>query len=451
MANSLSENSLSRRDFLRLSATTGLGLALNNNHASVRDWFLGTEAERFISLTPRQDIALNGFYMIPEDIAQHFSEEKIIFPLQLEPLIKKYREGLRLGLENTFPEYNIYADGYLQGAIEAHKRNQDVTMVLEMPTDDTVPPEEWKRYIDWLIPQIGAGKVVIGNEILHTELTKQGSDWSKYGQCFSIAYDAVKKYHPDAKIILTSPEYFGQAEVLRTQIEAIGEQNTLRESKGLDPITVDGIAIHFYDEAHLLPGYIKIQKDELSRHPGLETIPIYLTEYGVPEKEREKNRSFTDRHQTQYHIKLGAMAAAMINQGEITAAYPYTAFSPGEDMHSVFSIHNNITVPKPAYMAYELSRRFVHHGALFSMKDNIAEISGYTSDGKPSRICWNIGKDLGYLKFDGGTGYTFDRTLKKEGGNGIILETPDNFGRSGSAVIVMNPQDTYSKRQQKLF
>src|SRR3989338_5105360 len=104
---------------------------------------------------------------------------------------------------------DLYFD-YLRGVNDAGRRGQPTTMVLEMPVDHSVGQEEWKKSLEWLVPQTQGSHIVIGNEMWGTELvggrmngsrSNWGTHWDQYAQLFGMAHDVIRKLSPETREI----------------------------------------------------------------------------------------------------------------------------------------------------------------------------------------------------------------------------------------------------------
>ena len=259
--------------------------------------------EEVRQLAPRPDIGLNASYKIPgAEIARLYGAQ--IIPLHMKHLfLEGFNKGTKIVAGHS-PD--LYFD-YLRGVNDAGRRGQPTTMVLEMPVDHSVGQEEWQKYLEWLVPQIQASHIVIGNEMWGTELvggrmngsrSNWGTHWDQYARLFGMAHDVIRKLSPETRVILTAPHYFGDnGEIMANQLYAINQLNQERQKLGQALIGIDGAALHFYDIAHKMPAYVLGQRKVLNDY-GYD-VPVYITEHGVNENEGGST-GYDRRVQAQY-------------------------------------------------------------------------------------------------------------------------------------------------------
>ncbi|MFQ5452096.1 MAG: hypothetical protein ACE5DQ_00865, partial [Candidatus Paceibacterota bacterium] len=312
-----SQRPWTRREFLKTTVLAAFIPSLPPVSKSYEERY-GRNFEEFISAQdPHNRIQLNALYKIPESLIPRSSEAQNI-PLHMRPLMDCWRAG------STILDWigkDVYF-AYLAGVNEAVARGQEAVAVLEMPVDWNQDWKDWPQYLGWLVPQVSATDWVIGNEMWDKAVV-QGKpprgrptgwgNWRYYAQLFAQAYDEIKTVHPDTRIVLTAPHYYGQTEILQHQLDGLDTQNTLRASGGKPAIKLDAISLHYYDKAGNLPDYVGLHKQELKRR-GL-SIPIILTELGRARGERYSEAGRVFGNTPTELFKRVLMSCALLNEG----------------------------------------------------------------------------------------------------------------------------------------
>ena len=387
-------------------------------------------------LAPRPDIGLNASYKIPgAEIARLYGAQ--IIPLHMKHLfLEGFNKGTKIVAGHS-PD--LYFD-YLRGVNDAGRRGQPTTMVLEMPVDHSVGQEEWQKYLEWLVPQIQASPIVIGNEMWGTELvggrmngsrSNWGTHWDQYARLFGMAHDVIRKLSPETRVILTAPHYFGDnGEIMANQLYAINQLNQERQKLGQALIGIDGAALHFYDIAHKMPAYVLGQRKVLNDY-GYD-VPVYITEHGVNENEGGST-GYDRRVQAQYAFQQAAVAAALVESKVITTSSYYTAWSEPEPEHSLFEMGGRGLVPTPAFRAFEMARRLLRSNVGIPMNGGMVEITGSSKAGD-CKLIWNLNEGAVETTRQRSELFRFDGEFHRIRGDRAVL--PGRYGLSVPGGVV---------------
>lgn len=435
----MKERDLSRRDFLKLCSSLGLAFGLSDKRLQFLLSFAertgeNLDIEKILSkVPPRHDMSLHNLGYIPESVLSRIpkiesaSQRRYSIPLHMAKLRDLMLQGKQIKQASSTDPY--FAN--LQKVISAGKRGNNVTFVMEMPVDFNSDFSLWDYYCYWLIPQIQATRIVIGNEMADKQLVKQlskdgieeGGDYRMYAELFGRAHDIIRKVSPKTSVILSAPHYYGQGKLLLDQLFAVAHYNAVdRPKTNRPPVILDGVALHFYDKASKLPEFIKQNRRVIDGLGVFGKLPIYLTEHGVHENARLLGQNFTQDMQARIIFQQAVVVAALLEQGLLREAFCYTAFEETGGIHALFiEDYNKEIRPTAGFYGYEMGRRLASSRPSLGQDGDVTKVDSLSPMG-PCTILWNDGKLPKRIRLEGAQNYIFDGTsLKKVDGKEIFL------------------------------
>ncbi len=211
---------------------------------------------------------------------------------------------------------------------------------------------------------------------------------AQYARLLKVAYQAVKAADHDAVVLMGGLAYWFEPNFYRE----VFDQLVLMDPYGIDTYYFDALSLHLYSDVYNISLVTQGIKNKMASSVGLH--PIWLTEVGVPLWDERPNYPGTRYDNAATIQEAASFVIQSYAESRAVGIDKYIFFRMHDEaMGEAFGLLRNDRTLRPAYVAYQVTARYLQGENQITgpfTNDGIRRITYWGTPRGRIDVLWNI-------------------------------------------------------------